>query len=1216
MKNIFCTLFIFAAYFINAQTTQLRVKVATGNDDVEVSTIFNTNSSDLELGGYDTDNAGKQYTAIRFQNIAIPSTAVISKAYIQFTCKSVKTTTASLTIKCQQGNATAYTATPSLLTRTYVPTVVTWNPLAWTTLNEAGVKQQTADLSAQIKAAITTGWVSGNALSFILQGNATVNAVLNARSYETLSTHAGAPELVIEYSNNPCTNDVTPPTFANCPANRTVSTIGTTATTTWTAPTVSDNCTTNITPSVTSSPTAGLVSGSTFPLGTTTITYTAKDAANNNAIACVFTVTVSNPCANDVTPPTFANCPANISLPTTGTTAVATWTAPTVSDNCTTNITPSVTSSPTAGLVSGSTFPLGTTTVTYTAKDAANNNALPCTFTVTVAVPNPSTLFINEVSPQGTIAIASDWIELYNDATTAVALNDVYITNKKTTPFKHSLAGLTIPAKGFLVLYADNPTTPILGHTNFKVSAGGEKLYLNRNVGGVAVELSFFDSPAMPFEEDNVTVGGLTEGVQPPAVAALTKFLGGTPGAANGTGLRYVKVTNSLPRGILSTASMATLTAPAGTTIRYTTNNSMPSRTNGTIYTAPIAITTTTVLKVFAYSANSESKPEAYTYVFPLKGTELLYPNLVTAAEYESGLKELPILSISTIAGEVDSKTEKICTFEYISKFGTNTSAAVICGVNGYGNDSYLNQVQKNLRLHFKGEYGYGNLEFPIFTKDDVDTYTPTTKFDVLDLKIGQDGPSGDGFGMTMTSQGLISKTMREMGNIDLHTQYVHVYNNGKYFGIYTLKEHWDEHFGETYYGGNKDLYDNIEDENGYAVGNVNLDSDGLPQGTITNWNALRSAASAYNYQTVKNYLNVKQYTDMMLNMMYFDNEWEFRAIADQALVATKFVVEDHDTDGSLVKTIDDNEFTYDQKWTTPSYALILNGPGGIFGNLIRSNNKEFKTLVRDRVYEAFQKPNGALTVARITAKLNELKTVIRPAFNMELARFNATFYNDNPYFDQEFNAHIAHLPTRFQYNLDKWLSKGLKHTLSPVTFNQSSGTVTTPVLATNPNANSTMYYTLDGTDPMGNDGIISAAAKLYSNQLTLNVGTNNVVARPYANSEFGPKTTATFTATVAFIAEPAVETQPSVEKPKAVEAFTVYPNPAKDFMEIDLTTIEGQAVSISVFNTMGRTILTEKIGQAMPFKRINIQNLNAGQYFLSVQAEGQSVVMKRFSVI
>ena len=303
---------------------------------------------------------------------------------------------------------------------------------------------------------------------------------------------------------------------------------------------------------------------------------------------------------------------------------------------------------------------------------------------------------------------------------------------------------MTIPAKGFLVLLADN--LPTLGntHLNFKVSASGEKLYLNRKANGVAVQLSFFESPISPFEEDNVTFGGLIEGQPAPAPAALTRFLGGTPNAANAGGLRYNKVTSSLPRGILLAAATTILTAPTGTTIRYTTDNSLPSRTNGTIYTQPINITTTQVVKTFAYSANSESKIEAYTYVFPVKGPELIFPNLVTQAEYESGMKWLPIISISSDITPVSTITEKLATVEYIKKFGETGSIGAMCSVKAYGNSS-LDDIKNNLRLSFKNEYGYGNFEYPIFKRDDVDTanaFTPTTKFDVLDLKIGQDGPS------------------------------------------------------------------------------------------------------------------------------------------------------------------------------------------------------------------------------------------------------------------------------------------------------------------------------------------------------------------------------------------------------------------------------------------------------------------------------------------
>jgi len=67
------------------------------------------------------------------------------------------------------------------------------------------------------------------------------------------------------------------------------------------------------------------------------------------------------------------SCPANITL--TGSDAVATWNTPAVSDNCSTSL--SGTHS------SGTTFPVGCTTVTYTATDNCNNTS-SCSFEVCV----------------------------------------------------------------------------------------------------------------------------------------------------------------------------------------------------------------------------------------------------------------------------------------------------------------------------------------------------------------------------------------------------------------------------------------------------------------------------------------------------------------------------------------------------------------------------------------------------------------------------------------------------------------------------------------------------------------------------------------------------------------------------------------------------------------------------------------------------------------
>ncbi len=178
---------------------------------------------------------------------------------------------------------------------------------------------------------------------------------------------------------DPCDTDTVKPIIVNCPANISLTTTGTTAVATWAAPTATDNCAP--TPSVIGS----AASSTAFPIGVTTVTYSAADAKGNTAIPCTFTITVVkiDPCATDTVKPIIVNCPSNISLTTTGTTAVATWIAPTATDNCAP--TPSVIGSATTGTA----FPIGVTTVTYTAADAKGNTAIPCTFTITVVKIDP-----------------------------------------------------------------------------------------------------------------------------------------------------------------------------------------------------------------------------------------------------------------------------------------------------------------------------------------------------------------------------------------------------------------------------------------------------------------------------------------------------------------------------------------------------------------------------------------------------------------------------------------------------------------------------------------------------------------------------------------------------------------------------------------------------------------------------------------------------------
>jgi HYR domain len=152
-------------------------------------------------------------------------------------------------------------------------------------------------------------------------------APLNQATYFVGGQYKLSPVPIIIPIKESCSPDTQVPIFSNCPANISLNITGTTETAKWIPPTVADNCTAS--PIVTSTHTSGAV----FPLGTTTVTYTAKDATNNTA-TCTFTVTLINPCVNDTLKPVFADCPANITQPTTTGTGVATWTPPTVADNC------------------------------------------------------------------------------------------------------------------------------------------------------------------------------------------------------------------------------------------------------------------------------------------------------------------------------------------------------------------------------------------------------------------------------------------------------------------------------------------------------------------------------------------------------------------------------------------------------------------------------------------------------------------------------------------------------------------------------------------------------------------------------------------------------------------------------------------------------------------------------------------------------------------
>lgn len=134
------------------------------------------------------------------------------------------------------------------------------------------------------------------------------------------------------------------------------------------APVGTDNCS-----GATTVRTAGLASGSTFPIGTTTVTYRVTDAAGLSS-ECSFTITVVGvvpviTCPDNITMNAAAGtCAANVNFAATETVGIPTSTIIyTINEN---------------PVVSGASFPVGTTTVVATATNAVGSSS--CSFTVTV----------------------------------------------------------------------------------------------------------------------------------------------------------------------------------------------------------------------------------------------------------------------------------------------------------------------------------------------------------------------------------------------------------------------------------------------------------------------------------------------------------------------------------------------------------------------------------------------------------------------------------------------------------------------------------------------------------------------------------------------------------------------------------------------------------------------------------------------------------------
>lgn len=702
-----------------------------------------------------------------------------------------------------------------------------------------------------------------------------------------------------------------------------------------------------------------------------------------------------------------------------------------------------------------------------------------------------------------------DWIELHNPNSFTLNLAGYTLTDSALVPAKWTFPLVNIAPGGYALVYASGKNRAITGsplHTNFSLAASGEYLALSAPGGALVQQIpaDYPTTPLFPKQYDRVTYG-LTAG------GAAKYFKPATPGAANGVDYEGVVADTSfsVKRGLFSTPqSVAMTSATEGATIRYTTDGTEPTETTGIVYTTPIAITTTTILRAAAFKANfAPSKVDTSTYLFP--AAVVAAPNMSTTitrhATYGpqmiAALSDIPSISVVSPSEIVDDRNA-LCSFEWIPVNGL--SAQENAGIELFGG-AYTNFQKKSFRVAFKADYGAAKIEIPDLFTSHARGWKPVTQFDSLELRSGSHDMAQRGFYM---SNPFTDGTMLDMGNLNPHSRFVHLYLNGSYQGMYQLRERWDANMHSAYLGGPSGDYESINgnlNEGGWAEPGNPYDGDG------SSWTRVKSLRA--NFEGVSPYLDVTGYVDYMLMVCFGKSEEEYRTVSPKGVGSGfKFLL--NDADGYLASS------NYINDVPSNRLALVSNpspgretgdGPGSLFSQLWQEGHADYKMLLADRIHRHLFN-RGALTPAVTNARLTAMCREINRAIYAESARWVDSGESRTPatWASERNNILKNFLPTRTGIYLSQLKALGYYPSVAAPAF--GGGIVASGTRANFAVAGATVYFTKDGSDPRLPGGAVNPRASVgTSTSLT---GNTRLRARALSGNRWSALNEAFYTVT------------------------------------------------------------------------------------------------------
>ena len=483
-----------------------------------------------------------------------------------------------------------------------------------------------------------------------------------------------------------------------------------------------------------------------------------------------------------------------------------------------------------------------------------------------------------------------DWIELYNAASVDIDITGWYLSDNDKVGKEDKatiLGSCVITAGGYKIVWLDkihtNATEYAAGEAFavLKLSSSGDLIQLADKNKTVVDKINFKDKKQIK----GYSYGPGTISYGPQAGTVTNVYMKtATPGAANvteGFGDFTPAVAFSEPHGYKTAAFDLELSCPDDPTaqIYYTLDGTSPT-TASTPYTGPISITKTTIVRAavpvvgsilqFDTSATylfldevlaqerSTSAP-AGTVGFPNNSSKqaMLYGMLqLTGEDRERMLvgftNSIPTISVVTDPGNLFNSTtgvyvnakgegvewERQIMLEQFDPTGVGADFSQPAGIRIRGGNSRQPSWAKHaLRFFFRSSYGESSLAQKMFPGE---LPKEAGEYDKLDLRCSQNFSWANAKSTmdTFVTEVFARDSQRDMGQPYTRSRYCHLFLNGQYWGLYQTQERGDEHWGESYLGGDSLQYDVIKAASSWASGSLSYTIE-CNEGTWDAWSNL-----------------------------------------------------------------------------------------------------------------------------------------------------------------------------------------------------------------------------------------------------------------------------------------------------------------------------------------------------------------------------------------